>query len=255
MALVTVGPLTKPWGLAKTRIGEKAVTRALALTVVCTLLVLGIACASQAQPDNGTPISAPTPTPYVKRYTDSTLGFAVEYPSNWEFYDLVHEPCTGDPSRLCDAINFQASDDFGNYYGVTVLRYWPAVGQTVTDTVEYGLRNLTPSSREQIKSRCCLAIGGELAMEVTFPPLPEDHYRDRRLSTIYDGGEYWLVFWWNVPFQPGGVFNIPEGSEAEAAFDTFLRSFTFIPILETPTPPPPVPTPAPTPTGTPTPIH
>ena len=227
-------------------------TRALALTLVCTLLVLGIACASQAQQDNGTPTSVPTPTPCLMRYTDSTMGFAVEYPSNWELYDLVHGPCTGDPSRLCDAVNFQASDDFGNYYGVTVLRYWPAIGETITDTVEYGLRDLAPSSLEQIRSRCCLTIGGEPAIEVTFPPLSEDQSRDRRLVIVHGGGEYMLMFWWNVPFQPGGVFDIPEGSEAEAAFDTFLRTFTFVPILETPTPPP-VPTPVPTPTRTPTP--
>jgi len=187
------------------------------------------------------------------QYSSSALGFAVEYPGDSELTDLRHGPCTGDPNRLCDAVLFQTSDAFGNYYGITVFRYWPAMGKTITDTAEYGLRNLSPSSREQIKSRCCLTVGGEPAMEMTFPPLPEDRARDRRVSVAHSGAEYTIMFWWNVPFQPGGVFDLPAEHEAQAAFDAFLRSFTFIPIAETPTPPPPVPTPVPTPTRTRTP--
>ncbi len=191
--------------------------------------------------------------PSATRYSDSTLGFAVEYPSAWRVTDLAHGPCTDDPSRLCDAVLFQIQngDTFGNYYGVTVFRYWPAMGETITDTVEYSLRNLEP--RDQIKTRCCLTVGGEPAMELTFPRLPEHRYGDRQIWVVHNGGEYTLIFWWNVPFQPGGLSDIPEDHEAQAAFEAFLRTFAFIPIAETPTPPLPVPTPVPTPTRVPTP--
>ncbi len=226
------------------------------------LLLLCLAACRAPSPkptDTATPTSTLPPTAPVKpsscvmQYASPALGFAVQYPCDWEVADLAHGPCTGDPNRLCDALNFQNGDAYGNYYGVTVFRHWPAMGRTVTDTVEYGLRNLAPSAREQIESRCCLTVDGEPAMELTFPPLPEDRSRDRRISVAHSGAEYTIMFWWNVPFQPGGVFDIPAESEAQAEFDAFLRSFTFIPIDETPTPPPLVPTPVPTPTRTPTP--
>lgn len=228
------------------------------LIAVLLLLCLG-ACraASLTTTDTATPMSTLPPAVPVKRsscamqYASPTLGFAVQYPCDWEVADLAHGPCIGDPNRLCDALNFQTRDAYGNYYGVSVLRYWPAMGETITDTVEYGLRNLEP--RDQIRTRCCLTVGGEPAMEMTFTPLPEDRARDRRVSVTHSGAEYTIMFWWNVPFQPGGVFDLPAEHEAQAAFDALLRSFTFIPIAETPAPPPPVPTPVPTPTRTPTP--
>jgi hypothetical protein len=225
---------------------------------VLLLLCLGACRApSLTTTDTATPMSTLPPAVPVKpsscvmQYASPTLGFAVQYPCGWEVADLAHGPCIGDSNRLCDALNFQTRDAYGNYYGVSVLRYWPAMGETITDTVEYGLRNLEP--RDQIKTRCCLTVGGEPAMKLTFPALPEDRFRNRHISVVHNGGEYTLMFWWNVPFQPGGAFGIPAGSEAQAMFDLFLRTFAFIPIAETPTPPPPVPTPVPTPTRTPTP--
>lgn len=232
---------------------KKTVTRVLGLTVICTALVLGTGCASQAYQRSDTPTSVPTATAYLIQYSSAALGFAAEHPSNWQVYDLVHGPCTDDPNRLCDAVNFQTTDESGNRYGLSVFRYWPAPGDTITDTVEYRLRALAPLSRQQVKTRCCLTVDGEPAMELIFPSLPEDRLRDRQLSVVHNGGEYALIVWWNVPFQPAGVFDIPEGSAAQAAFDTFLRSFTFIPIAQTPTPPLPVPTAVATPTWTPTP--
>lgn len=202
-----------------------------------------------------TPIVDVEPFPCVKQYGSPGLGFALQHRCGWDVSCLVHGPCTDDPNRLCDAVLFQTSDDFGNSYGVTVFRYWPAMGETVTDTVEYGLRTLAARSRQQIKTRCCPTVDGEPAMELIFPRLPADRFRDRQLSVVHNGGEYALIFWWSVPFQPAGVFDIPEGSAVEATFDTVLRSFTFIPIVETPTPPPPVPTAVPTPTWTPTPTR
>jgi hypothetical protein len=222
--------------------------------LVAILLLLSLsACRapSLAPADTATLTFTPPPTVPVKpsscvmQYASPALGFAVQYPCDWEVAHLAHGPCVGDPNRSCDALNFQTHDAYGNSYGVSVLRYWPAMGRTVTDTVEYGLRNLEP--REQIESRCCLTVDGEPAMEVSFPPLPEDRARDRLISVAHSGAEYTIMFWWNVPFQPGGDFDLPAEHEAQAAFDAFLRSFTFIPIAQTPTPPPPAPTPAPTP--------
>ncbi len=224
-----------------------------------SLLLFVAGCGASTLMPGDTPTSALTPIvglgglSCVKQYSSPTLGFAVQYPCGWEVSHLVHGPCTDDPNRLCDAVLFQTSDDFGNSYGITVFRYWPAIGGTITDTVEYGLRSLAPVSRQQIKTRCCLTLGGEPAMELIIPPSPEDRLRDRQLSVVHNGGEYALVFWWSAPFQPAGVFDIPEASEAQAAFDTILRSFTFIPIAETPTPPPPIPSAVPTPTWTPRP--
>ncbi len=248
-----MGPVAGPGRSGESTVGKKAVTWVRGLTLICTALVLGTGCASRAHQGSDTPTSIPTATAYLIQYSSADLGFAVEHPSNWEVYDLVHGPCTDDPDRVCDAVNFQTTDEFGNHYGLSVFRYWPAMGETITDTVEYGLRTLAPGSRQQIKTRCCPILDGEPAMELIFPRLPEDRFRDRQLSVTHSGGEYALIFWWNVPFQPAGVFDIPEGSEAQAAFDTVLRSFTFIPIAETPTPPPPAPTAVPTPTWTPTP--
>jgi hypothetical protein len=127
------------------------------------------------------------------QYRSSALGFAVEYPGDSELTDLRYGPCTGDPNRLCDAVLFQTSDAFGNYYGITVFRYWPAMGKTITDTAEYGLRNLSASSREQIKSGCCVTVGGEPAMELTLPALPEDRFRNRHISVVHNEGVHAYV--------------------------------------------------------------
>jgi hypothetical protein len=186
-------------------------------------------------------------------YRDASLGFRVDYPCDSEVSRLGHGPCTDDPGRLCDSVLFQTTDTYGNRYGLTVFRYWPAAGKTITDTVEYNLRNLASSSRDQIETRCCLTVSGETAMELIFPATPLDSFRNRQVSVVHDGGEYWLVFWWGVPFQPEGVTDLPNGSAAQATFDSLLRTFAFVPIAETPTPPPHVPTAVPTPTGTPNP--
>jgi hypothetical protein len=192
-------------------------------------------------------------SPGTVHYSNSTLGFCVDYPTGCEISHRAHGPCTNDPSRLCDSVLFQMTDAYGNCYGLTVFRYWPAVGRTITETAEHNLRGLAPSSRDQIATRCCLAVGGEPAMEVSYPPSPDASFRDRQMLVVHDGGEYWLVFWWGVPFQPDGMNDLPATSAAQATFDMFLQTFAFVPLAETPTPPPPVPTAVPTPTHTPAP--
>jgi hypothetical protein len=192
-------------------------------------------------------------TPCTMHYRDPSLGFRLDYPCDSEVSQLEHGPCTDDPNRLCDSVLFQTTDVHGNRYGLTVFRYWPSVGKTITDTVEYNLRNLASSSRDQVEIRCCLTLSGEAAMELTYPQSAADDFRNRQVLLVHDSGEYWLVFWWGVPFQPGGLTDIPTGSAAQTTFDTFLQTFGFIPIAETPTPPPPMPTAAPTPTATPNP--
>jgi hypothetical protein len=182
----------------------------------------------------------------------STLGFALMYPCDWEVSDLTHGPCASDSSRLCDAVQIRTSDTYGNHYGVDVFRYFPSVGDSITDTVEFRFDNLAPSARDQIATRCCTVLGSEPAMELTVP-FPDSRYGSRELSAVHSGAEYSLTFWWNVPFQPGSLSRLPAGSAPEAAFDAILRTFTFLPMPETPVPPSPVATPAPTPTRTQTP--
>ncbi len=216
----------------------------------------------------GSALTVPHPTPFcflgatvvpsetppgTLRYSNPTLGFCVDYPRDAEITQREHGPCTDDPSRLCDSVLFQMTDTYSNRYGLTVFRYWPAVGKTITDTAEYNLRSLASSSRDQVETRCCLTVGGEPAMEVIYPASPLDSFRNRQVLVVHDGGEYWLVFWWGVPFQPDGVTDLPALSVAQAIFDTFLQTFAFVPIAQTPIPPPPVPTAVPTPTRTPTP--
>jgi hypothetical protein len=180
------------------------------------------------------------------------MGFRVDYPCDFEITHLQHGPCTENPSRLCDSVLFQATDLYGNPFGLTVLRYWPAIGQTITDTVEYSLRNLASSSRDQIETRCCLTVSGERAMELRYPASPLDGAMNRHLAVVHSGGEYWLVFWWGVSFQPEAVTDLPPRSVAQEALETFISTFAFISITEIPTPPSPLSTAVPTPTGTPT---
>ena len=115
--------------------------------------------------------------------------------------------------------------------------------RTVTDTVEYRLSIIAPSVRKGIGRRCCLMVGGEPAMELTGFP---GRWGSRQVVVIHDGREYCLTFY------PHMEFNTPSDVAARAAFDAFLRTFTFIPITVLPTPTitiTPVPTPAITPTS------
>jgi len=183
---------------------------------------------------------APEPTMSVRRYSDSYLGFAVEYPVEWEVTDYweVQDPIGQPMTKIEFRSNLYPGGEqaFGKY-GVNVA-VGEAVGRTLTDTVEYRLSPIIPAVRDRIKRQCCLTVGGEAAMELT--GVPWGRWDNRQVVVVHNGLEYRLTFY------PYMQFNTPSGIAARAAFDTFLHTFTFIPITELPTPTissTPVPTP------------
>jgi hypothetical protein len=117
----------------------------------------------------------------------------------------------------------------------------PSAGGTLTETVELGLSPLIPAYREQVEIHCCLTVGGEQAMELlNYPP---SRWGNRQIAVLHDGREYRLNFY---PLA-GMTTATPAGVEAQLAFETFLRTFSFIPISATPAVPAPTVTPVPTP--------
>jgi hypothetical protein len=189
------------------------------------------------------------PTLSVVRYRDSALGFAVDYPDGWQ----VTGPLARiDPSMREWYVTEFVSDlyaygeqAFGRY-SISVA-VGEGMGGTLTETAAYSLSPIVPQAREQIETGCCLEVGGEPAMELVGFPLTR--WGSRRVVVLHDGREYTLTF---SP-QIGLDGSTPADVTARAAFDTFLRTFTFIP----PTAPlpstfaaTPAPTPMPTETAT-----
>jgi hypothetical protein len=178
------------------------------------------------------------------RYLDPVLGFAAEVASNWEISrrtDYV-DPSSG---RLYSYVEFQSElhaygHEAFNRYGIRV-GVGPSAGNALTETVELGLATLTSAFRDQVQVHCCLTIGGEQAMELlNYPPT---RWGSRQIIVLHEGREY------RVDVYPlaGMTTATPAGVEAQIAFETFLRTFAFIPITATPSLPAPTVTPAPTP--------
>ena len=117
----------------------------------------------------------------------------------------------------------------------------PSPGGTLTETVELGLSPLNSGYRDMVQMRCCVTVGGEEAMELlNYPPT---RWGNRQIVVLHEGWEYRLNFY---PLT-GLTTATTAGVEAQVAFDTFLRTFSFIPFSATPAVPAPTPTPAPTP--------
>jgi len=221
------------------------------LLVLVSLLV---ACAPtrSSVPPPGTALPTPThydestltPAPLV-RYTDPALGFAVDYPADWEIRTLPERTDPLAPTR--PGVEFRTSlyghgeQVFGKY--VATVAAGVSMGQSLTETTEYGLSPIAPSMREGIDWTCCLEVGGEPTVELLLPWPMGGRWGSRQLVVIHDRRAYWLTFY---PLQmlDGGT---PSDAAARAAFDTFLRTFTFIPITATVAPPNPTVTPAATP--------
>jgi len=192
------------------------------------------------------------PTPSAVRYSNSALGFAVDYPGDW----LVTEPTTQvDPSmRSWYVVEFVSNlyaygeQAFGRYkVGVAVGE---SVGGTLTETVTSSLAPIVPQFRDQIERRCCLEVGGEPAMELVGFPLTR--WGSRQLVVLHEDREYRLTFYPQIGLD-GSTFSAVT---ARPAFETFLRTFTFVPITAPLPPATPTVTPVPTPmpTGTAAPI-
>ncbi len=193
---------------------------------------------SFARPTPTVPLEPPAS---VMRYSDPYLGFAVEYPTGWEVIGPMEDPTGQSLAVVGFGSNLYAggSQSIGKYSVNVAVR--ETVARTVTETVEYRLSIIGPSVREGIKRRCCLMVGGEPAMELTGLP---GRWGSRQIVVIHDRREYWLIFY---PYQD---FNTPSDVVARAAFDAFLRTFTFVPITVLPTPTiTPVPTRIVTPRG------
>jgi hypothetical protein len=180
----------------------------------------------------------------MQRYVDPVLGFTAEVPASWEIRERTdHVAPSGRPYSL---VEFQSElhaygHEAFNRYGIRV-GVGPSLGSTLTETVEFGLATLAPGFRDQVQVHCCLTMGGEQAMELlNYPPT---RWGSRQIVVLHDGREY------RVDVYPltGMSTATPAGIEAQIAFETFLRTFSFVPVPATRTPPAPTVTPAPTPT-------
>jgi hypothetical protein len=181
----------------------------------------------------------------MRRYTDSVLGFAAQVPSNWAI-DYRSETL-GPLGRSWSSVEFRSElHAYGhqafNQYGIRV-QVGPSLGSTLTETVQLRLSFLPASFRDLVQMRCCLTVGGEEAMELlNYPPT---RWGNRQIVVLHEGWVYRLNFYPLTDLTTA----TPAGVEAKFAFDTFLRTFSFIPIAATPSLPVPTVTPVPTPTS------
>jgi hypothetical protein len=187
-----------------------------------------------------------TAAPLVQ-YRNPALGFAVDYPADWEVTDAIERV---DPlAEAWSVIEFRTNlygyghHSFGKYVVTVAVKH--GEGTSLTETVEHVLSPIVPSMREGIESTCCLTVGGEPAMELLLYWPMGGRWGSRQMVVIHDGREYWLTFY---PLRTlDGV--TPSDAAARAACDTFLRTFAFIPVTATAVPPRPTVMPVPTPTG------
>ncbi|MFN2242261.1 MAG: hypothetical protein ACK2U2_08235 [Anaerolineae bacterium] len=176
------------------------------------------------------------------RYHDPVLGFAAEVPAGWEIGD--HTEVVDALGRSWTSVMFRSGlypygDGAFDRYSISVQAA-PGLGGTLTETVELSLSPLIADYREQVQMHCCLAVGGEQAMELlNYPPA---RWGNRQLVVLHDGWEYRLNF---SPLV-GMTTDTAAGAEAWLAFDTFARTFSFLPIGAPPTAPAPAITPVPT---------
>ncbi len=179
------------------------------------------------------------------RYRDPVLGFAAEVPAGWEISD--HAETVDALARSWTYVEFRSGlYPYGhhafNRYSISVAAA-PSAGGTLTETVELSLSPLSPAYRDQVQMGCCLIVGGERAMELlNYPPT---RWGNRQLVVLHEGWEYRLNFY---PLA-GMTTATQAGAEAQVAFDTFLGTFSFIPITTTPAVPAPTITPVPTPSS------
>ncbi|MGD9317273.1 MAG: hypothetical protein PVG56_10595 [Anaerolineae bacterium] len=181
----------------------------------------------------------------MRRFIDPVLGFAAEVPSNWQI-DSRSE--TLDPlGHTRSSVEFRSElHAYGhqafNQYGIRVQAR-PSLEGTLTETVQLGLSFLSPGFRDQVQMDCCLTVGGEQAAQLlNYPPT---RWGNRQIVVLHDEREYRLDFFPLVGLNTA----TPAGVGAQVAFETFLRTFSFIPITSTPSLPAPTVTPVPTPTS------
>ncbi len=181
------------------------------------------------------------------RHSDPVLGFAAQVPGDWQV--TAPEQQLDALGRLWTAVEFVSPAYALGYPPLDQYHFRVAMaesmGGTLTETVEFGLSMLSPDFRDQIEMQCCLTVGGEPAMELlNYPPT---RWGSRQLVILHEVREYRLTFY---P-QMGISANSEAGMAARQVVETFLRTFTFLPVTITPVPPLPTITPVPTPTSPP----
>ncbi|MBM4432294.1 MAG: hypothetical protein FJ026_18395 [Chloroflexi bacterium] len=186
--------------------------------------------------------AGPAPILCTARHSDPCLGFALEYPTDWQLLD-VSDPGSQvfPPERVLGAIQLVSNLHAGGEqalgrYVVTLTVGESSWSRTVTDTVEYYLTTVLPTVGPQVQRRDGLWLGGEPAIELS--GFSWERWGRRVLVAMYQGREYWLGF------SPAAEFNTPSDAVAAEAFDDLVRSFQFISVTVAPTPTlTPVPTP------------
>ncbi len=197
------------------------------------------------------------------RYSNSSLGFAVDHPSDWQVtqrYAGSYRAYTPDSYEAHESYVVEFTT--GLYPSTTPsqeyrVQVFVSLGDdsSLEDLEAHALSAGKPHLLERTNSQCCRAVGGERAVDVIVEPglsfvpgelpttatPPPDPGR-RKIIIAHSGQAYTLVI---MP----DPYNAPE-DEAQAVFDDFLRTFTFVPITATPTPErpriPPMSTPTPT---------
>ncbi len=185
-------------------------------------------------------------------HSNPDLGFAVDYPADWTVTSSASSP-DSDPvglrrpwSQVKFLSNLYAYDDqaFG-LYSIDV-EVTDNLGKTLTETVDNELSPIVPEVRSRIVRDCCLIIGGQEAVVLT--NLPGYRWGVRQLIMLYGGREYRLTLAPQESLSSGRLSDVT----ARIAFETFLKTFTFIsssgPLPSytlTPTPAPPSPAPPP----------
>ena len=210
---------------------------------VLLLLGMSIALCACGPARSAKPI---TPTLAMVRYSNSALGFAVECPRDWQV--VVPAAHTDPLMRSWNVVEFVSDlyaygeQAFGRYSVRVAVS--EGIGGTLSETVAYNLSPIVPPARDQIETRCCLEVGGEPAMELLgFPPM---RWGSRQIVVLHDGREYGLTFYPQVGLEG----STSSDAAARAAFEAFLHTFAFIPVMVTSPPTTPTATPAPTPMPT-----
>lgn len=183
------------------------------------------------------PTNTPEPGADVewRHYHDPVLGFAVDYPAGWE----VHQETTPGWQGLAWVWFYSHLHPYGVQYkyqytvGVTVK---DSEGRTLDEAGAFGLTGGEPA--DSIRIHCCLVVGGEQAIE-RYSSLPA--MGERQVVVLHEGREYHIHLLPQASLGGGSE----EDMQARMAFDSFLRTFAFVPVTRAP--PGPLLTPVPTP--------
>jgi hypothetical protein len=210
------------------------------------------------------PTSIPaTATSNFTLYSNSSLGFAVDYPSNWQVTQRYVGSYRGYTPDSYEAHESYVVEFTTGLYPSTAPSEEYLVQVSVTLGDDSSLEELEaqalsagkPHLLERTHSQGYRTVGGERAAEILVEPglsflpgelpttatPPPDPGR-RKILIAHSGQAYTLVI---MP----DPYSAPE-DEAQAVFDDFLSTFTFVPITATPTPPHPPISPMSTPTPT-----